>query len=36
MTLEEFKSRLKEKQGDMPFRDLPLPKILSKRPLFVG
>jgi len=36
MTLEELKSKLKEKQGDMPFRDLPLPKKVSKRPLFVG
>jgi len=36
MTLEELKSKLKEKQGDMPFRDLPLPKMVSKRPLFVG
>jgi len=36
MTVEELKLKLDEKQGDMPFRDLPLPKMVSKRPLFVG
>ncbi|MBS3817870.1 MAG: threonine--tRNA ligase, partial [Candidatus Thermoplasmatota archaeon] len=36
MTLEELKSELEERQGDMLFRDLPLPKMVSKRPLFVG
>jgi len=36
MDLEELKEILKKKQGDMPFRDLPLPKLLSKRPIFVG
>ncbi|MBS3790372.1 MAG: threonine--tRNA ligase [Candidatus Thermoplasmatota archaeon] len=36
MALEELKSELEERQGDMLFRDLPLPKMVSKRPLFVG
>ncbi len=36
MALETFKSELEEKQGDMPFRDIPLPKMLSERPSFVG
>ncbi len=36
MTLTELKDRLKEEQAGMPFRGLPLPKMLSKRPVFVG
>ncbi|MFP3871885.1 MAG: threonine--tRNA ligase [Candidatus Natronoplasma sp.] len=36
MELDELKRLLEEKQGDMPFRELPLPTYLSKRPSFVG
>ncbi|MFW5928255.1 MAG: threonine--tRNA ligase [Thermoplasmatota archaeon] len=36
MELDELKDLLKEKQGDMPFRDLPVPKMLTDRPIFVG
>ncbi|MBS3817588.1 MAG: threonine--tRNA ligase [Candidatus Thermoplasmatota archaeon] len=36
MPLEELKKVLKEKQGDMPYREVPLPKYLSKRATFVG
>lgn len=36
MTFEELKKELASKQGDLPFRDIPLPRDLSKRPVFVG
>ncbi len=36
MTVEELRDLLWEKQGNMPVRDLPLPKHLSKRAVFVG
>ena len=36
MNINELKNELKEKQGDMPFQILPLPKELSKRPIFKG
>ncbi len=36
MTLKELKEELENNQGDMPFRGLPLPMMLSKRPTFVG
>ncbi len=36
MGLDEFQEELEKKQGDMPFRDLPLPKMISNRPIFVG
>ena len=36
MSLKELKDELKDKQGNMPFRGLPLPKRLSERPTFVG
>ncbi len=36
MTLEELRSELEAKQGGMTFRDLPLPKMLSDRPIFIG
>jgi len=31
----EFKNLLKEEQGEMPYRDLPLSLLLSKRPKFI-
>ncbi len=34
MTVEELADRIKELQGDYPFRPLPLPMLLSKRPQF--
>ncbi len=36
MTVDELKAELLERQGGMPLRGLPLPKLLSKRPSFVG
>ena len=36
MTFEELEKELASKQGDLPFRDIPLPRDLSKRPVFVG
>ncbi|MGM0510342.1 MAG: threonine--tRNA ligase [Thermoplasmatota archaeon] len=36
MELKELKELLKEKQGNMPFRSIPVPKMISKRPVFVG
>ncbi len=36
MDLDTLNSKLKKKQRDMPFRELPLPKLLSDRPIFVG
>jgi len=36
MTLNELKEELENNQCNMPFRGLPLPKRLSKRPTFVG
>lgn len=36
MSLEELLERLKKEQGDMPYRELPIPKYLTKRPVFVG
>ncbi|MGM0405751.1 MAG: threonine--tRNA ligase [Thermoplasmatota archaeon] len=36
MTLKDLKEELEDNQGNMPFRGLPLPKMLSKRPTFVG
>ncbi len=36
MSLKELNEILEEKQGNMPRRGLPLPKLLSRRPVFVG
>lgn len=36
MDMKELKKILEEKQRDMPFRGLPLPKYLTKRATFVG
>ena len=36
MSVEELKGELKERQGDMPRDSLGLPKMVSKRPKFVG
>ncbi len=36
MEIEELRKLLKEKQAGMPFRDLPIPKMLTDRPIFVG
>ncbi|MFO7791814.1 MAG: threonine--tRNA ligase [Candidatus Saliniplasma sp.] len=36
MSVEELKEELKEKQGNMPRRGLPIPKYLTDRPIFVG
>ncbi|MBW6442280.1 threonine--tRNA ligase [Patescibacteria group bacterium] len=33
---EELFNLLKKQQEDMPWKSLPLPKLLSKRPIFVG
>ncbi|MEM2713857.1 MAG: His/Gly/Thr/Pro-type tRNA ligase C-terminal domain-containing protein, partial [Candidatus Pacearchaeota archaeon] len=33
---EELKNRLLKEQGKMPWRPLPLPMHLSKRPIFYG
>jgi threonyl-tRNA synthetase len=35
-TKEQLIKELKEKQGDKPFRQLPLPMLLGKRPKFIG
>lgn len=35
MSKEEFIKMIKEKQGGNPFRPLPLPELLSKRPVFL-
>ena len=34
MSLEDFVKIVKEKVKGMPFRALPLPKLVSKRPIF--
>ncbi len=36
MEMDRLKEILKEKQAGMPFRDIPVPKMISKRPVFVG
>jgi threonyl-tRNA synthetase len=36
MTLEELSKEIKKKTEDMPFKRLSLPKLVSKRPKFVG
>ncbi|PIV69468.1 MAG: threonine--tRNA ligase, partial [Candidatus Aenigmarchaeota archaeon CG01_land_8_20_14_3_00_37_9] len=36
MKLEELVKKIKDEVGDKPFKKLSLPKILSKRPIFVG
>ncbi|MEF8834701.1 MAG: threonine--tRNA ligase [Candidatus Thermoplasmatota archaeon] len=36
MSIEDLNSELEKRQGDMLFRDLPLPKMVSRRALFVG
>ncbi len=36
MDVEELKKELSRKQGRLPFRGLPVPKNISKRPVFVG
>ncbi len=36
MDLDELKEILKEKQENMPFREIPLPTYLTKRPTFLG
>lgn len=36
MNTEELIKEIKEKTKGMPFKPLPLPKLLSKRPIFVG
>ena len=36
MTLEEFVTQIPDKMRDMPFRPLPLPRLLSARPSFFG
>jgi len=36
MSQAEIVAKLKEKQGEMPWKPLPLPVQLSKRPIFVG
>ena len=36
MTKDQLIKEIKEKTKDMPFKPLPLPKELSKRPIFVG
>ncbi|MCD6248545.1 MAG: threonine--tRNA ligase [Hadesarchaea archaeon] len=36
MTVEELAKQIREKTDGMPFRPLPLPRLLSARPIFVG
>jgi len=36
MKLEEFLDLLKSEQGDMPFRPIPTPKLVSQKPIFFG
>jgi len=36
MTEKELIAKLKGEQGDMPWKPLPLPVLVSKRPIFVG
>ncbi len=36
MSLDELKDILKKEQGEQPYRGLPLPRSLDKRPIFVG
>ncbi len=36
LTVEELKKRLEDDQGKQPFRELPLPRHLGRRPVFVG
>jgi len=36
MELEELIKQIKDETKDKPFRQLPLPKLLSERPIFVG
>ncbi|MCX8194467.1 MAG: His/Gly/Thr/Pro-type tRNA ligase C-terminal domain-containing protein, partial [Candidatus Pacearchaeota archaeon] len=35
LKIEEFKKLLQQEQKNMPYRPLPLPMLLSKRPRFV-
>lgn len=36
MTVEELQARIDAEVGDMPYKPLPLSKLLSKRPIFIG
>ncbi|MFP4184585.1 MAG: threonine--tRNA ligase [Thermoplasmata archaeon] len=36
MSMDEFRAEIEKRQRDMPFRDMPLPKMVSDRPIFVG
>jgi len=36
MSLKELMDKVKTKVGDKPFKQLSLPKMLSRRPIFVG
>ncbi len=36
MTIEDLKTLLEEEQRGMPFRQIPLPEMLSERPVFTG
>ena len=36
LTREELVKMIKKEVGDKPFRPLPLPMLLTKRPTFIG
>ena len=36
MKLEDLIERIRKEVNDKPFKPLPLPKLLSERPVFVG
>src|SRR5665648_68347 len=36
MTVDELQARIDAEVGDLPFKPLPLSKLLSKRPIFIG
>jgi hypothetical protein len=36
MGRDEFEKWFRERTAGRPFRKLPLPRLLSKRPIFVG